>query len=278
LERAKYEFTSIGYKIKDYLIVGLNRNHFLFGEKIYYTNLNGNILGSDDLYETNICLSLASQPIKNLLLGLNTNYFIWNPLHKKSTAVYLDFGVIKKFQLIQKETSGQSVSIGASIVNFNYANITFGNNVNRTTKNLPVITRFGVNYQLSVDRHFLIDNLQTIKLLIQGEYQDVLNSDYESAFRTGIEITFLEIISIRAGYYKEKQFDFGYPVENYDHISELTYGFGLQIPLYKLTKIPLNINFDYTSLPQPSFSSNNLNHKNFSTYNLRLNWILKDKK
>jgi hypothetical protein len=278
LKKAKYDFISAGYKIKDYLIIGLNRNHFSFGEKIYYTDINGNVLGSYDMYESNYCLTLSSQPIKNLFFGLNTNYFIWNPLDKKASTVHFDFGVIKKIQLSQKETSGHSVNLGASIVNFNYAKITLDYNGNKTTNDLPVIARLGANYQFYLNKHLLIDTLKTFKFLIQGEYQDVLNYKYESAIRTGGEIMLLEILSIRAGYYKEIEYDYGYPSVNYGQISALTYGFGLQIPLYKLTKIPLNINLDYTSLPQPSYTTAYPRMDNFTTYNLRLNWIFKDKK
>lgn len=279
LKKAKYDFASIGYKIKDYLIVGLNRNHFSFGEKIYYTDIIGNVLGSYDMYETNYCLTLASQPIKNLFLGLNSNYFIWNPLDKKATTVHLDFGVIKKFQFLQKETSGHSVNIGASIVDFNYGKITLDYNGNKNTDTLPVITRLGANYQFVLDKHLLIDTLQTFNLLIQGEYQNVLNCEYESAIRTGAEIMILEILSVRAGYYKEKNYDYGIPSENKNEINAITYGVGLQIPLYRVTKIPLNINFDYTSLPQPSYTKiYYTTWDNFTTYNLRLNWIFKDKK
>jgi len=278
LKKAKYDFISVGYKIKDYLSIGLNRNHFSFGEKIYYANPNGSSLGSYDAYESNYCLTIASQPVKNLFFGLNTNYFIWNPLDKKSATVHWDLGVIKKFQFLQKATSGQSVNLGASIVNFNYGKITLDYNGSKSKNDLPVIARLGANYQFNLDKHLLIDTLSTLKFLIQGEYQDVLNCKYESAIRTGGEIMLLEILSIRAGYYKEIEDNFGFPSDNYGQISGLTYGFGLQIPLYKLTKIPLNINFDYTSLPQPNYSSSYPRMENFTTYNLRLNWIFKDKK
>ena len=278
LKKAKYDFVSVGYKIKDYLIIGLNRNHFTFGEKINYTDINGNILGTYTPYETNYCLTIASQPIKNLFLGLNTNYFIWQPLDKQTTALHFDFGAIKKFQFAQNETSGHSVNLGASIVNFNYGKIILDYNGNKIPEDLPVIARLGANYQINLDKHLLIDTLNTFKFLIQGEYQDVLNCKYESAIRTGCEIMLLEILSIRAGYYKEIEDDYGHSSVNYGQISAITYGFGLQIPLCKLTKIPLNINLDYTSLPQPNYSTVYPRMDNFTTYNLRLNWIFKNKK
>lgn len=278
LKKAKYDFASVGYKMNDRLIIGLNRNHFSFGEKMNYIDINGNIVGTNTPYETNYCLTIASQPIKNLFLGLNTNYFIWQPMDKRATTLHFDFGVIKKFQFKQKETISHSANLGASIVNFNYGKITLDYMGSKIKEDLPVIGRFGANYQFNLDKHLLVDTLKTLVFLIQGEYQDVFNCEYESAIRTGAELTILDILSIRAGYYKETTYDYGIPSVNYDHISSLTYGIGLQIPLYKLTKIPLNINFDYTSLPQPLYSTNYSSMGNFTTYNLRLNWIFKDKK
>jgi hypothetical protein len=276
LTKAKYNFISVGYKIKDYLIIGINRNHLTLGE-MNSTDINGNILDSYTPYKTNYCLTLSSQPIKNLFLGLNTNYFIWQLLNEKAISAYFDFGLIKKFQFLQTKETEHSINIGASISNFNYAKLTlkYENSETIIKSDLPVITRYGANYQFNLDKHLLIDTLRTLKFLMQGEFQKVLNCKYESAIRTGGEIMLLEILSIRAGYYKEIKYDYGFPSVNYGQISGLTYGFGLQIPLYKLTKVPLNINFDYTTLPQTPHSV--YNHlDNFTTYNLRLNWILKD--
>ncbi|MHB1279594.1 MAG: PorV/PorQ family protein, partial [Bacteroidia bacterium] len=251
---ANYGFVSVGYTFNDYLTIAVNRNQFSFGKDLIFTDDQGNILGTYRPYETNYCLTIASQPIKNLFLGLNTNYFIWRPLDKQTAALYFDFGAIKKFEFAQKAASGHSVNLGASIVNFNYGKITLDVG-NTRPQSLPVITRFGANYQFTLNKHFLIDTLKTFKFLVQGEFQDVLNSGVETAFRTGGEITLLEILSIRAGYYKETKSDYAHPDINYGEISALTYGFGLQIPFYKLTKVPLNINFDYTSLPQPLYST-----------------------
>ena len=270
LTEGYYRYFGVGYRINKYFQVAFSQFHFDYGKT--------NILGVNTTpYSERNTLTISSQPIKNLFLGLSTNYFIWQPgLDKPVTSIYLDFGAIKKFQFLQKETSGHSVNIGASISNFNYSKITFDFNGYKSINDLPVTTRFGANYQFALNRHLLIDTLQTFRLLIQGEYQKVLNSDYESAIRTGGEIMLLEILSIRAGYYKEIEYNYGFPSVNYGFISGLTYGIGLQFPLYKLTKVPLNINFDYTSLPQPLHSTVVNHWDNFTTYNLRLNWIFRN--
>ena len=274
-DKAKYDFIGVGYKIKDYLIIGLNRNHFTNGPRITFSDIDGNILGIYAPYETNYCLTIASQPVKNLLFGLNTNYFIWKPADRRTTALHFDLGVIKKYNFAQKETIRHSVNLGASVVNFNYGTITSNVFGSKEANNLPVIARLGANYQFNLNQHMFIDSLKIFRFLVQAEYQEVLNCRYESAIRTGAEILLFEIISVRAGYYKEIEYDYGLSSFNYGQIATLTYGFGLQIPLSKLTKIPLNINFDYTSLPQPNYSKVHPQMGNFTTYNLKLNWIFK---
>lgn len=276
LKKAKYNYIGVGYKIKDYLTIGLNRKHFDYGENLFTDN-NGNIISQRKSFESNYCLTLASQPIKNVFIGLNSNYLYWQLADIETKTFYWDLGIIKKFNLSQKETRQQSINLGTSLVNINGAKVVFNEFGNKNKNNLPIILRIGANYQINFQQKFLIDTLNTFTILIQGEYQDVVNSKYESAIRSGVEIMFLEILSLRAGYYKEFGYDYGIPSVNYDQISAFTYGFGLQVPLYKLTKIPLNINFDYTSLPQQPYSNYNYNLDNFTTFNMRLNWLIKNK-
>ncbi len=267
LEEAKYNFVGVGYKIKDYLTIGLNRKYFDFG-KVLFTDNTGNIISQRKSFESNYCLTLASQPVKNVFIGLNSNYLYWQLADTETKTFYWDLGIIKKFNLSQKETRQQSINLGTSLVNINGAKL--------DRSSLPIILRIGTNYQINFQEKILIDTLNTVTILLQGEYQDVVNSKYESAIRSGIEIMLLEILSLRAGYYKEFGYDFGIPSVNYDHISAFTYGFGIQVPMYKLSKIPININFDYTSLPQQPYSNYNYNLDNFTTFNVRLNWLIKN--
>ncbi|MBK7966165.1 MAG: hypothetical protein IPK10_13380 [Bacteroidetes bacterium] len=274
--KARYTYLSAGYHINKYLSVALSRNHFIYGDNIF-TDQNGNPLNIDEPYDENYCLSLASEPIKNLLIGLNANHFIWQPTDKKLTTQFYDFGIIKKFSLPSKNLFNRSFSIGASVVNLNNARITYYESQIKNKNSLPVITRYGFNYQMSLENKVLIDTLTTFKILVQGEVQDLLNSKYESALRTGMEIQLLEILSLRMGYYKEFVYDYDFPEVNYDQISSFTYGFGVQAPIHKLTKLPLLINFDFTSLPQPPYSQNNFSFRNFETYSLRINWLIGNK-
>jgi hypothetical protein len=264
-------FFAAGCRINKYLQVAVSRFRFDWGN----TPISNTI--TEPYSERNV-LTISSQPIKNFYLGLNTNYFVWQSgVTNAATSIFFDFGAIKKFQFLQKASSGHSFSIGTSITNLNYSTITLNWNGRASTSDLPVITRYGANYSFTLDKHLIVDTLKTLVFLMTGDYQKLLNSDYRSAYRFGGELMLFEIFSFRAGYYNEKVYDYGYPSANNNQITSFTYGFGLQLPVYKLTKIPLNINFDYTSLPQPSYSKINTTWTNFTTYSVRLNWIFKTK-
>ncbi len=280
INKGLYTFYSTGYKINDYLVAGLSYNHFSYGESITFTDQNGNSIQSVTPSSTIFCLTLSSQPFKNLYIGFNANYFDFNKMYPTSTTndpIYFDFGIIKKIQFLLTAEYSHSINIGASIQNFNNSKLLVNTMGNNGTLEIPVIFKYGLNYQLVLNKHIVIKKLQTINILLQYEGQKLFNSQYHSASRTGVEINILELFAIRAGHYSEKIDDDGNPSNKYE-ISSFTYGIGMQLPFYKLGKIPLNFCFDYTSLPQPVGNSIYTNFGNFHVLNFRLNWIVDSKK
>jgi len=270
---AKYNYFGAGYKLNDYLIVGLSRNHLTFGEDIAYRDSFGTVsygTNSQSLYS----LTLSSQPLHDLMIGLNTNIFNYKALDKNFTSFYCDIGLIKKFQLMKNETYAHSVNIAASIMNVTFSSITIDFAGNEIKNDLPVISRFGACYQFMLAKYSLIDSLYALGFSFNAEYKTLLNSQYHSGIHGGMEISLLELLFLRAGYYNVSNYNLVYPEINKDSLSEFTYGMGIQIPLWKLTRIPLNIKFDYTSLPQPSYSEIITDWENFSTYSVQLNWMI----
>ncbi len=278
LENAQYHFISAGVKLHDYLVVALSRNSFNYGEPITFTDLNGTELYTYVPRNLNYTLTLASQPIKNLFLGLNTNYLVLNPADQEVGVVFLDFGAIKKFEWLQKNGARHSVNLGASLTNLNYSEIDFGENSFIPPAGLPVITRYGLNYQLTSGRQGLVKKLKSFSFLWQGEYKMLLNSDFHAGFHTGAEFRLMEVLALRLGYYSEKLEDYGFPDMNKNRLRAFTYGFGLQLPIGKLTRIPLHVAFDYASMPQEDFTHLMRELENFNVYTLRLIWAFQDQK
>ncbi len=274
LENAEHSNLAVGYNVNQYLSIGFSRNHFSYGEEYTLMDLGGQVYKEYTPKTSIYTLNVSSQPVKNFMIGLNTNYLIYEPLDNQANAIYVDLGLIKKFELGQKLFSNHSINLGASISNLNSAKTEIEDLGQKSKEALPVITRIGVNYQLQFDKNWISDTLKTFGILLQGEYKFLMNSDYHNGIHSGLEFTLLEVLTTRIGYYLENQFDYDQPSFNKDEISAITYGFGVQLPFHKLTKIPLRLNFDYASMPQPSYIKDDTDWDNFNSYTLRLNWML----
>ena len=274
----KINYFGLAYNFNKYLTVGLSRNQVNYGMMLLRSTENPEGTRDSGKVAHNIyTLNIASQPVKNLLIGVNLNYMVYNVISENPKTLFFDFGVIKKFPFQQNSNFQQSINIAANICNLNYAKQTYNsyNNLHEPINysyNLPVITRYAANYQLIYKNHLLNDTLNILEFLAQAEYDDLLNSDYMTSYHFGTEVKLLEILSLRAGYYHKKIDDFGNPAYHKDNISSFTYGFGFQLPLYKLIKLPLNINFDYTSQPEITNSKITSDSGDYNTYTFRLNW------
>lgn len=278
LDTAKYNYFSASYKIKKYGTVGFSRDYFTYGYDVIVTDEFGNITGKYEPYVTNYRLTLSSEVIKDLLIGVNLNLLqgrygsevsVGNERSNNSDVFYIDLGVLKSFN-IQSGKLNHKFNIGTSLINLNSAS--YGNEASQGDK-LPVILRLGASYDLSVNDKSIIKKLNSYNVLVNAEYEDLLNSKYYGGFHSGLEFTFLELLSLRGGYYTMEIDD--NCINCKDKLSEFTYGFGVNVPVRQLSdsKIPLEVKFDYINLKQPSHITNKDDWNNFHVYTIRVNWI-----
>jgi hypothetical protein len=267
--------TGAGYRLNQYLQFAASNTQFTIRD-LTLTDLEGNELDKGNISTNIYALTLASEPLERLYVGLNMNYFRFDALSASHmSAWYFDLGLIRKFMLLENEVSSHSISLAMSVTNVNSAEAN-GEFIDREVNEiLPVIARYGANYSFTLNKNFLLKNHQTLAFLAQTEYQDLWNSPYHSSLRFGGEITLLELLAIRAGYYNEKIDDLG-SVNNKSEIEDFTYGFGLQIPLQKMANVPVQINFDFATFPQTRYSNNPLgaDWEKFKAYNLKIIWLI----
>ena len=258
-----YTFLGVGSRVNKHLHLSLSQFQFNMGKTPV-------VNATTTPYVKRTILTISFQMRENLFLGLNTNYFIWQPgIDETSKAFYFDLGLIKTIKLNSRNTQKRAVNLGMSISNLNNAKInTTFNNIS-VIYHLPIVARFGASYVLNFGRKSHADSSSFVNLLTQIEYQTLLNSVYRSAIRVGQEITFSNFLSLRAGWYSEKVYDFGFPNDNKDYIAAFSYGLGVHLPLQPLLKAPVDLQFDFVSLPQPSYSKNYTMWNNFNTYGLR---------
>jgi hypothetical protein len=185
-------------------------------------------------------------------------------------SMFYDVGLYKKFSFLNSRSSHHFFSLASSISNLSNSKLNIEILNRKIQISMPVILRLGADYRFAIERHLLIDTLTTLSFIAGIEQRIILNTDYPATY-TGCEIVFLELVCLRAGYYIERIT----PFTNLMAFMRVpTYGGGLMLPLHKLSRIPLNVGFDYAVLPHTSFAMNPPDWDLFHTFSFRLNLVL----
>jgi hypothetical protein len=275
LEKAKFSFLSVGYNFNELITVGFSRNHYSYGEEILFTDENGNPVASPNVpFQTIYSLNGSIQPINNLLIGLNVNSAFYNLMGDNFNTYYVDLGVIKKFEFITEKKNIHFINVGVSCTNVNSAVMKMEFQGLQNEAALPVMGRIGLSYSGEYSMEGLSDTLETFNWLAQVDYKHLANSEFRGGISVGAELMVMEILALRFGHHQEKVDDYGMEA-NYSQLNEWTYGFGIQVPFYKLTNVPINLTIDYTSLPQSQYSKQPyFEVDDYTTITFRLNWMI----
>jgi len=273
LEDATYSFLGIAYKFNRYLIVAVDRYNFNYGEEIEEIGIEGPTGRILKPYDSNYRFSIGSMPFKDFHIGLSANLislWFWDETYER---LYFDFGVIKKFSLLRNVSSKHELNLAGSIVNFNYSKyreeVEFIGREFEIEQDLPVIARIGISYEFLFNKNLQSKNLKTFGFLFHTEYQDMLNYKYRTALHFGMELSFWEILFLRAGCYNESVAGV-----YKNRLSDFTYGFGIQFPFGKFSNTykRLNIRIDFASMSQVNYGMGN-DLDNFFNINLLINYL-----
>jgi len=267
LEDAEYRFWGANVQIGNYGTVGLSKYKLDYGP-VRWTSAHGRdtLSGSSDV--AILVATLAGEPVKDLLVGVNISTFQYNVATERGRsmddggAYWADAGVLKYFALGRTRASGHWLRLGGSLSNLTYSSA----DVLGTTEDLPVALRLGAAYEMGWWGLTWKQGLRTVETILQVEYQDILNYDHQTALRLGGEVRLVEILALRLGYYRETLDDYGDPANN-DNLENTTYGFGIHLPLHKITdgKLPLKVGLDYANMKQPEYSRDR-DTDNFKTF------------
>ncbi len=135
----------------------------------------------------------------------------------------------------------------------------------------PSIFRFGISNSIQFSEQSIYSKAYLVGFILGFEYQDLLNSQYRTAFKIGSELSLLDILFFRAGFYNEKQVMY---VNSKDKFESFTYGFGVKIKLedFSPSLLPLTIQLDYVNMEPPSYVTDIKHWQNFNTINIILNY------
>ncbi|MFH1221180.1 MAG: hypothetical protein V1694_12105 [Candidatus Eisenbacteria bacterium] len=268
-EDTKYIFLGSGVRVGRYGTVGISSYRVDYGGFAEICSSGEEMEDFEVALET---LSLATDRLYGLDIGMNVNRIrmLGTCLREDPTGYSADIGVSRDLLLQAGSRAEQSLTFASSLYNVTDSKIDFSGD----SEELPVIVRLGTAYNLTWFSKSFLPAFKTAQGLIHIEYQDLLNSKYYGALRIGGELRLLEMLALRLGYYRESRNDNDDP-ENYkDALTDVTYGFGIEIPLEKMVaaKIPLRVKFDMTRLQQPGFRKGPNPWRDFSVYSLSARW------
>lgn len=266
LQDANYAFSGAALRIENYGVVAFSRDYFSFGEDLSAISQYEYYVPNAGIYR----LTLASG-YKGFLGGINLALVNADFTDESVNAITVDAGVIKTFQLVNNKRLSHSVNLGASIFNLTSSTMTFTDGSH--PESLPVVLRMGGSYSFSLNTPWLIEFFKSVDINIHADYRNVLNADYLQSINTGAEIVLMELLSLRAGYYSEKIDDNCANCKS--NLSEVTYGFGLNLPIKKLMDMEtgVDVKIDVTTLKQPNYTTNLPDWDNFELFTLRFNYL-----
>jgi hypothetical protein len=254
---SKYNNAGATYNLKKSGSIGVSFNSMYFSTG-YVT---------DVMYETTTLYTVnySREILNDFYAGINLSIFLPSRPVSKKTAYPIDIGLLKKFVIKNrgKSSTAHSVMLGSSLRNVSKARIHFYDDYYYT---LPQIFRLGAGYSFSFNGNLLIKNSKTINAFIHLDYENVLNAYNMNAYRAGMEIELLEILSLRGGYCEGN----GIIADK----NRFTYGAGIKLALsrYIEQKNNFTLFLDYASMKQNAHDFYG-NLRNFQTIAVRVNCI-----
>lgn len=250
------------YNTGKYGAAAFNYFRYTYNEITYTEDPSSQDIKSFDPYGGLFALNYSYKFKNDFALGINTNFFHYKLSPKaESKTFFFDIGAIKKIPL-GSGAFKQDV----------YAAASFNNILNTKTKTkmettdefgapyifeyidyMPSLLRLSGAYEITYKPEGW--KFTPASFIASAECQDMLNSKYYTMVKFGAELTFMEIFKGRIGYYTENNNDYGNSV-NASRINEVTFGFGVSLPIYKLApSVPLEINADYVNLKNPAYNT-----------------------
>jgi len=246
---------------------GASMENFNYGEHYYYyLNSYLNSDATEELYS----LSYSNKIFDILNFGITANLIVDNKFKSNSSnATFFDIGLSKKFSMYENEQLKHELNAGVQIINVtskkihNDPPLPVGQFVRIP---FPSILRIGLEDVLTFYKNNDKDyKYVTLKTAI--EYEDLLNAKTLNTIKLGAELSTLDLLSLRVGYYyrfEEYKGTYYYGLYQYNYHydyskGQFTYGVGLNLDFKRLLNgPPMVLTIDFVSFEQ-TFKQKNLN-------------------
>ena len=245
ISEGKSEIQSVSFntQLKNSFTIGLNVRHFNFYSQ------DQNHIALSQSFDSGISFGYRKN---NLGFGINAKFLssAQGYIKTKSLPSAVDIGALYSKKYVFKNIHPLNINFGISLLNISKG-ITYElwNSVYK--EYLPVNLRVG--YAAAIQLRQKARKSTPLAITHNFEYSYILNADrnYNLPYKSlgfGFESVIFEILSLRIGYFYQKG---GREPLNDDVLyNGITYGFGVNIPIYHLYKsIPLSIMYDYAQFP-----------------------------
>lgn len=270
-------FSGISYNAGKLGAFAFNVQLLNWGEVSYTSEFSPEILGTytstDELYT----LSYSNNVYNWFSVGVNANLLklFQGPNNSASGSTYFDIGLLRKLNLIDNSAINDCLTIGGQIKNVFGQEVEIKDNVGESYYEiLPIIFNIGISNKIEYFNKNLWEQSHLIGLTLGFEYQGLFNSEYRTAKKFGGELSVLDVLYFRGGYYYEIPTKNDNCLNCLGYIENTTYGFGVNIDFEKLfkTAYPLTIKIDYINIPQPTQATGFNSWDNFNTISLIANY------
>ena len=260
----KAEISSFGitYNIGTIGPFGLSMERFEYNLNTSY--YGGNYYATEGLYS----LSYSNSISDILNFGIAVNMVADNKFKDRSSnAIFFDIGLSKKFSIYEYEKLKHQLNSGLQIINVTgkkIKNEPILYNNQAFSIPFPSVLRIGLEDILTFYKNSDKDyKLITLKTAI--EYEDLLNAKTLSTIKFGAELSTLDLLSLRVGYYyrveeykvTDSYYDYGdillyERIYHYDYSNGcFTFGAGLNIDFKRLLNgPPITLSIDFVNLKQ----------------------------
>ena len=272
VEKAYYTNYGVATSLGEYGAVSLNRYNWNLGEKSTVVNTSGQILGTFETNETLYTLNYARPLMKKLYAGININLAQFR-VNKTTNSWPVDLALTQYFDIMKKEELQAQVALGAAFFNIFKAKMKYEEKVSGISveNELPQFITLGLSGRLVYLGNSPFFGQDLFDVIVHIQYHNLYNASDHKAIQAGGELGLLQLLFLRLGYYKETLNTNG-ENSNEDMLDEITWGFGLQLPVNELGLFdwPLVVGFDYTKLEQPSYSKVYTDWDDFTVWNINI--------
>ena len=279
MDKANFYFGGTSVNLKELGAFAFNIQWVDWGSFVITSSTSPKPIGWYRMTTKLYTFTYANRLLNYFNFGLNANFFIEDfGIDKPYKGTFFELGITKNFNVLDETKINDNLLFGIQMKNIFNQSIEFlfeqenGDNI-KEKEAFPSIFRIGISNEFKYSNEKIYKHSHLFGLTTGVEYQDVLNSKYYTAYKFGAELSLLNTLYLRMGYYYRTSDNHGFNA-NKSYMDDFTYGFGLNLNLenYLVVYFPMSIKINYVNLKQPSAVTHFDSWNNFTAFDIIINY------